>query len=49
MTETSSLVAGSDDGPVRDDSGGLAGIIAGVLLLAIVIAGIVGFIRARRR
>lgn len=47
MTTTS--VVQAQPAPVRDDSGGAAGMVAGLLLLAIVVAGIAGFVRARRR
>lgn len=46
MTTTSAV---DSPAPVREDSGGAAGAVAGLLLLAIVVAGIVGFVRARRR
>ena len=46
MTTTSAV---DPSAPVREDSGGVAGAVAGLLLLAIVVAGIVGFVRARRR
>lgn len=46
MTEQQSTTSVGTVPPVRDDTGGTAGLAAGLLLGVILVAGLLGFVRA---
>lgn len=47
-TEVTETTTDADAPVVRDDDGGTAGLLVGMLLVAIVLAGVIGMVRAAR-